>query len=337
MSATMQDVARRAGVSVKTVSNVVNGYPYIRESTKEKVLAAIAELDYQMNVSARSLRSGKTGMIGLAVPELSLPYFAELADSVIEYAETVGLTVLIEQTGSNREREKAALHGFRRNLTDGLIFSPLELGPDDVAEFDVNYPLVLLGERVFNASTDHVTMRNVEAAKAATSHLIEIGCRRIAVVGAHEGEVIGSAQLRTEGYLEALREHDIPVDPQLIREAGLWHRSTGAQAIFDMIAEGVEFDAVFALNDAMALGVLYALQVSGKSIPRDVKVMGFDDVEEARFSFPALSSVEPGRLQIAQTAVNLLKEHIDNPKQEIEPRRVVADYTLSLRESTRAS
>lgn len=336
MTATMQDVARLAGVSVKTVSNVVNGYPYIRETTKEKVLSAIAELDYQMNASARSLRSGKTGMIGLAVPELSLPYFAELADSVIEYADSVGLTVLIEQTGANLEREKEVLHGFRRNLTDGLIFSPLELGPDDVAQFDVNYPLVLLGERVFGTQLDHVTMANVDAAKAATKHLIEQGCKRIAVVGAHEGEVVGSAQLRTEGYIQALKESGFEVDPHLIREAGLWHRSTGAQAIFDLIADGVEFDAVFALNDAMALGVLYALQVSGKSIPHDVKIIGFDDVEEARFSYPPLSSVSPGRLQIASTAVDLLKERIDNPKLELAPRRIVADYSLSLRESSRS-
>lgn len=335
MSATMQDVAELAGVSVKTVSNVVNGYPYIRETTKEKVLAAIAELDYQMNVQARSLRSGKTGMIGLAVPELSLPYFAELADTVIEYAESVGLTVLIEQTGSNREREREALHGFRRNLTDGLIFSPLALGPDDVDLFKVNYPLVLLGERVFNAQVDHVTMHNVEGARAATAHLIAQGCKRIAVVGAHEGEVVGSAQLRTEGYLQALKDHGIEADPALIREAGLWHRSTGAQALFDLIEDGIEFDGIFALNDAMALGVLYALQTSGKRIPKDVKVVGFDDVEEGQYSFPTLSSVSPGRQQIARTAVNLLKERIDNPGQNIAPRRVIADYSISARESTR--
>lgn len=335
MSATMQDVAKLAGVSVKTVSNVVNGYPYIRETTKEKVLAAIAELDYQMNVQARSLRSGKTGMIGLAVPELSLPYFAELADTVIEYAESVGLTVLIEQTGSNREREREALHGFRRNLTDGLIFSPLALGPDDVDLFKVNYPLVLLGERVFNAQVDHVTMHNVEGARAATAHLIAQGCKRIAVVGAHEGEVVGSAQLRTEGYLQALKDHGIEADPALIREAGLWHRSTGAQALFDLIEDGIEFDGIFALNDAMALGVLYALQTSGKRIPKDVKVIGFDDVEEGQYSFPTLSSVSPGRQQIASTAVNLLKERIDNHGQNIAPRRVLADYSISARESTR--
>ena len=160
MPVTMHDVAQRAGVSVKTVSNVVNGYPYLRPATKERVEAAIAELGYQLNVSARNLRQGRTGMIGLAVPELSQPYFAELADMVIQAGEERGVTVLIEQTGAERDRELEVLHGARRRMTDGLIFSPLALGEDDRAELSVDYPLVLLGERIFHGPTDHVTMAN---------------------------------------------------------------------------------------------------------------------------------------------------------------------------------
>jgi DNA-binding LacI/PurR family transcriptional regulator len=133
----MHDVAALAGVSVKTVSNVVNGYQYIRPTTRAKVEAAIGELGYRINITARNLRQGRTGMIGLAVPELSLPYFAELADSVIRAAEDVRLTVLIEQTGGARARELEVLSGQRRHLTDGLIFSPLDLGEHDKALFDV--------------------------------------------------------------------------------------------------------------------------------------------------------------------------------------------------------
>ncbi|HEY5554279.1 MAG TPA: LacI family DNA-binding transcriptional regulator, partial [Cellulomonas sp.] len=139
----MHDVAALAGVSVKTVSNVVNGYQYIRPATRAKVEAAIGELGYRINITARNLRQGRTGMIGLAVPELSLPYFAELADSVIRAAEDVRLTVLIEQTGAVRQRELEVLSGQRRHLTDGLIFSPLDLGEQDKASFDVDFPMVL--------------------------------------------------------------------------------------------------------------------------------------------------------------------------------------------------
>lgn len=119
----MQDVARLAGVSIKTVSNVVNDYPHISKATRAKVEKAIAQLGYEPNLTARNLRRGRTGLIGLALPELKLPYFAELAGSVIVAAEKRGLRVLIEQTNAERSREIDVLHGSVRHLLDGLIFS----------------------------------------------------------------------------------------------------------------------------------------------------------------------------------------------------------------------
>ena len=334
MSTTMHDVAKLAGVSIKTVSNVVNGYPYIRDSTRDRVLAAIKDLDYQMNISARNLRSGRTGMICLAVPELSLPYFAELADSVIRAAEDVGLTVIIEQTGADRARELEILSGKRKHLTDGLIFSPLELGPEDKPAFDVNFPMVLLGERIFGSSHDHVTMHNVEAARAATAHLIGLGRRRIALIGAHEGEQGGSARLRTEGYVRALEDAGMEVDPALVGEAGLWHRANGAEAMYRMLDAGIEIDAVFALNDALALGAMHALHQRRIAVPEQVAVIGFDDIDEARYAAPPLSSVSPGREEIARTAVRLLQQQIEDRDTPRAPVEVVADYEIVVREST---
>lgn len=334
MSTTMHDVAKLAGVSIKTVSNVVNGYPYIRDTTRDRVLSAIKELDYQMNVSARNLRSGRTGMICLAVPELSLPYFAELADSVIRAAEEVGLMVLIEQTGADRDRELEVLSGKRKHLTDGLIFSPLELGPDDKDAFDVDFPVVLLGERIFGSSHDHVTMHNVEGARAATAHLIAQGRRRIALIGAHEGEQVGSARLRTEGYLAALQDAGITPDPALIGESGPWHRANGAETMHRMLDAGTVVDAVFGLNDALALGALHALHMRRIAVPGQVAVIGFDDVDEARYASPPLSSVSPGREEIARTAVRLLSERIAHPLEKPPPVEVLAGFELVLREST---
>lgn len=334
MAATMHDVARLAGVSIKTVSNVVNGYPHIRETTRARVLAAIDELDYQLNVAARNLRTGRTGIIALAVPELSLPYFAELADSVIEAADVQGLTVLIEQTGSRRERELEVLSGARRHLTDGLIFSPLALGPGDEDLLQVDFPVVVLGERLFPGSVDHVTMQNVEAARAATEHLIALGHRRIAVVGVHPGEVVGSAGLRLLGYREALEANGIPVDERLLGEAGLWHRATGAAAMARLLDDGAQPDAVFALNDAMALGVLHELQVRGLRVPQDVAVIGFDAIDEGSYSNPSLTTVDPGREQIASTAVRLLIEQMRSRPAEHVPQRVYADFSILERGST---
>ncbi|HEY0217520.1 MAG TPA: LacI family DNA-binding transcriptional regulator [Cellulomonas sp.] len=330
----MHDVAALAGVSIKTVSNVVNGYPYIRAETRDRVQQAITELGYQVNLTARNLRQGRTGMIGLAVPELSLPYFAELADSVIRAADAVGLTVLIEQTNADRDRELEVLNGQRRHLTDGLIFSPLALGSQDADALGVGYPMVLLGERIFGGPADHVTMANVEASRAATEHLIGSGRRRIALVGAHAGEAVGSAALREQGYREALAAAGIPFDPALVAEAGFWHRSTGADAMRDLLDRGVEVDAVFAMNDAMALGVLHVLHDRRVEVPGQVAVIGFDDIDDGAYSSPTLSTIAPGREQIARTAVDLLRRRIaDSAARPFE--QVVADYSVVVRESSR--
>lgn len=338
MAATMQDVARLAGVSAKTVSNVVNNQPHVSTATRTKVQKAIDKLGYEVNVTARNLRKGSTGLIGLALPELKLPYFAELADSVIQEAEKVGLRVLIEQTNSDRDREIDVLHGQRRFMTDGLLFSPLALGQDDMHLFKVDFPMVLLGERVFGSTNDHITMSNVEAAKAATRHLLDLGRRRIAVVGAHPGERIGSAALRENGYREALAQAGIQVDERLVRATGLWHRNTGAEATDALIEEGVAFDAVFALNDALAMGVLHSLHAHRIRVPKQVAVIGFDDIEDAAYTRPTLSSVSPGREQIANSAVELLAMRINEsgqPKESRRPiQRVYADFELKVRESS---
>ncbi|MBW3069981.1 LacI family transcriptional regulator [Actinomyces sp. 432] len=337
MAVTMHDVARLAGVSVKTVSNVVNDYPHVRESTRTKVLDAIDKLGYKVNQSARNLRRGSTGLVCLAVPELKLAYFAELADAVIAAAEKYNRTVLIEQTNSDKERELRVLHDSRRHLFDGLLFSPLELGQDDIAQFHVDYPLVLLGERVFGAPADHVTMANTEAACVATKHLLELGRRRIALIGAHAGEVVGSAGLREAGYRQAHAQAGLAVDERLVREAGLWHRASGAEAARRLIAQELPFDAVFALNDAMAIGVLHELAVAGIQVPEEVAVIGFDNVEDGQYTQPSLSTIDPGPGWIAQRAVDLLVERIEEQQAGRPPasyRNEVAPFRLVQRQST---
>lgn len=334
MAVTLHDVARSAGVSIKTVSNVINDYPHVRAETRERVQQAIAELGYQPNLSARSLRSGRTGAITLALPELKLSYFAELADSVIAAAERAGHVVLIEQTGGDRDRELQLLHSPRLKMTDGLIFSPLGMGMEDAAQLDVSYPLVLLGERIFDGPTDHVTMRNIDAARAATEHLLRSGRTRVAVVGAHQGEVIGSAGLRLQGYRQALEAAGIPFDERLISSTTLWHRANGAHAMHELLDRGVPFDAVFGLNDTLALGAMRVLQEAGHRIPDDVAVIGFDDLDEAQYSLPSLTTVDPGRVEIADIAVRALLERIHETDGALGgPRLHLADFSIVTRES----
>jgi DNA-binding LacI/PurR family transcriptional regulator len=282
--ATLHDVARAAGVSFKTVSNVINDYPHIRESTRQRVVVAIEALGYKPNYSARSLRLGRTGLIGLAVPDVSLPYFAALSSEVIAAAARRGLVVVIEQTGPDR-------------------------------------------------SIDHVTMRNVEAARAATEYLIGLGHRRIAAIGAHPEDTMGPPGLRLRGYREALEAAGLEYDARRVGIAGPWHRGAGADAMRRVLAEGAEIDAVFAFNDTLALGAMHALQEAGLSIPSDVSVMGFDDIDEGEYSLPTLTTLDPGRQSIAELAVEALVDRISAPAA---PARLIeVDFRIVARDSTR--
>lgn len=336
MGSTMHDVARVAGVSIKTVSNVINDHPHVRPDTRDRVLAAINELDYRPNLSARGLRSGRTGVIGLAVPALRENYFAELADAIIRAADARGLGVAVEQTSGDRERELEVVTGGRLRLTDGLLFSPFALGQKDVGSLSTDFPLVLLGERIFDGPTDHVAMHNTTSARAAVEHLLDIGRRRIAVIGAEEErrDEVSSASLRLDGYILALEGAGIEVDRALIRRSSHWNHSAGASMIRQLIEEGTAFDAVFALNDTLGLGALRALGEAGLRIPEDVAVIGFDNIDEAKFSLPSMSSIDVGSEQIAATAVDLLIERIAEKDTRRPPRTVKPDFRIIRREST---
>lgn len=336
----MADVARLAGVSVKTVSNVLNGYPYIRDSTRNRVLVAIDELGYEVNITARGLRSGRTGMIGLAVPELGQPYFGELADEILAAGRRHGVQVLIEPTGFTREGEISALREPRRGLMDGLLFSAAALEQKDAHLLEaVDYPLVLLGEQIFSPRVDHVTMRNVDGSRAATELLLDAGRRRIAAIGMLHAASAGAATLRFQGYREALESRGLEVDARLLGWADDgWHRANGARAMAAVLDSGAAVDGVVAFNDALAIGAMFELQVRGLAIPGDVAVVGFDDIEDARYSVPPLTTVDPGRREIADTAVALLcrrvHERTNRPAEPDGPLLHLAHMEIIEREST---
>jgi len=330
----MQDVARLAGVSVKTVSNVLSGYEHVSQKMRDRVMAAVSELHYEINVSARNLRSGRTWVLGLAVPELSQAYFAELADSVIRVAGERGYTVLIEQTVAGGASEISAVATMRKHSIDGLIYSPLTLGPDDLGQLDVDFPLVVLGEPLPGSSVHYVTMSNAQAMREATQHLVQLGRQRVAVIGAHPDGPVGVGASRLRGYREALLDAGLNPDPRLIMSAALWHRGYGVEAMDRLLDSGVDFDAVVCFNDALALGAMRSLQRRGRRIPDDVAVVGFDDIEDSSFSTPSLTTISPRRDEIARTAVDILAAMIDGTS-EVEPAHLVeTGFTLVVRESS---
>ncbi|MEV0719638.1 LacI family DNA-binding transcriptional regulator [Asanoa sp. NPDC050611] len=328
----LKDVAERAGVSVKTVSNVVNGYAHLRPETRARVEAAIAELNYRPNLSARSLRTGRTGVIALAVPELDIPYFAELVRHVVDAAAAHDWTVLIDQTGGSPDRERIVADGVRDQLIDGLIFSPLALTGAELAKRADTRPMVLLGERDDHGPADHVAVDNVAAAREITTHLIDSGRRRIAAIGAQRATSGASARMRLRGYRQALAAAKIRYEPRRVAAAAHWHRADGAAAMARLLDAGARPDAVFCFNDTLALGAMRALHEHGLRVPDDVAVAGFDDIEDGRFSVPTLTTVAPDKAEIARLAVELLAKRLA-PGSDGAPAELTAGYRVELRES----
>ena len=333
----LKDVAARAGVSIKTVSNVVNGHVHVAPSTRARVQEAIEALGYVPNPAARQLRGGRSGVIALAVPELPAPYFAELAGLVVQAAERRSWTVLIEQTGGRADRERRLLAGLRRHAIDGLIFSPLALAGEEVAGAATaggGPPMVLIGARAGCGVADHVTIDDTAAGAEATRHLCELGRRRIAVIGVQDGPY-AAARLRLAGYRAALAEAGCATGPGLEARVDGRGRAAGAAAMARLIERRDRPDAVFCLNDLLALGALRTLLERGIDVPGEVAVIGFDDIEDGRFATPTLSTVAPDTPRVAQLAVDLLAERLgEGAAATGPPREIRVDHRLVAREST---
>ena len=331
MAISLKDVAQAAGVSIKTVSNVVNDYPFVSPHTRSRVQEVITELGYRPNLSARRLRQGRSGLIALALPEIAAPYFSELAEEIVSRAEQRGLTVLIDRTGGQRGHERIVAAGFGHNLVDGTIASPLAMTAHDVDLLGKTHPMVLLGERLSRVGVDHVAIDSVGAARDATAHLIGLGRRTVAAIGTSSPS--NTSVLRQQGYYEALVEADLPQDPTLHGDATWYHRFDGYTAMRSLLERRPDVDAAFCFNDLLAIGALRALREAGRRVPDDVAVIGFDNIEECEYTAPPLSSIAPDKQAIARTALELLTRRIDSPG-PLEPHEAFPPYELVPRAST---
>jgi DNA-binding LacI/PurR family transcriptional regulator len=304
---TLKDVGDYVGVSAKTVSNVVNGTGWVTDDLTERVRVALRELGYRPNTAARQLRGGRSGTIALALPDLRQTYFAEIAAAFVDEAADRSTTVLISQTNADPAAERRISNGIGLPTLDGLIFSPLALTAAEIATRIDSTPIVLLGEHASsNSSLAHVTVDNAAAARAATELLLSLGRTRIAAIGAQTEGPNETAELRLAGYRVALDAAGIPFRPELVGQATAYHRADGAAAVRSLLADGIEFDAIFAFNDLLALGALHALGEARLRVPDDVAIIGFDDIEEGMYSTPSLTSVSPNKSAIARLALDLL-------------------------------
>jgi DNA-binding LacI/PurR family transcriptional regulator len=334
MAATLRDVAERAQVSLRTVSNVVSGHPHVSERMRQRVLAAIEAVDYRPNPVARTLRTGRTGVLALVVPEIDLPFFAELAREVINAAAEVGYRVMVDQTGHDHERERQLLTGEDRTmLFDGVLFTPL-VTRAELAQMQgtSTMPLVLLGEHEFDGRYDHVAIDNVRAAQDATTHLVERGHARIAAIGAQPEQDYATPQQRTTGYERALTAAGIATDPDLLRPAAHYRRADGYRAAQELLELPDRPDAIFCYSDLLAMGAMRAVFDAGLRVPEDVAFIGIDDIEEGRYSRPTLSTVSLDTPFIAREAIARIAARIEEPGAPA--LQVTAPHAVVARESS---
>ncbi len=330
MPARLKDVAQLAGVSVKTASNVINDYPHVKPSTRARVEAAILELRYRPNESARQLKYGRAGFLALAVPQMDSPFFAELSARITEHAARLGWLMLLEATRAEAGAERQVLDGMRSHVIDGLIFSPLALTAEEIANRADDLPMVLLGERAIPPGFDHVAVDSVAAAQAVTEHLIAIGRRRIAAIGRESVE--GTASVRLQGYRQALLAAGITYDPELVIGVAQYGRADGRAAMATLLARPKPPDAVFCFNDLMAIGALRACTDAGVAVPDQIAVAGFDDIAEGQFSTPTLTTIAADLDVLSEQALRLLLARVSGGTSLAES--VSVPWTLRVREST---
>jgi DNA-binding LacI/PurR family transcriptional regulator len=309
--ATIRDVAREADVSLKTVSNVLNGTATVADLTRARVERAVAKLGYRPNLAARYLRSGRSRAVALAVPDLGRPYFAEMADHVLAAARDQRFSVLIEQTVGEERLEVEAVNSPRFRHTQGLVLAleSIRPGQTDRLRHEVavgGRRLVILGASVNISGVSSLHQPDEVGAFAATEYLINIGCRSIAAIGGIDGDEIGPGARREAGFLRALRTYGLPVAraPRVLTRDGTF--AAGEAAVIALLDSGVPFDAVFAFSDVLALGVLAGLRKAGVLVPSQVSVIGFDNLDHSAYTSPALSTVDTHLQALAERAVQLI-------------------------------
>lgn len=324
------DVAARAGVSMKTVSNVVRGNPHVSPEMRERVQRAIDALGYRPNVTARRLATGRTGMLALALPEMDQPYFAEIARYIAELAAEFGFRVVIEQTLGDVEAERAVISDRDHGLVDGVVFNPVRMTTAEIAGLERDLPLVLIGEAARPSTSDHVMIDNVAAAREAVAYLLRSGRRRIAFLGMVDDDPSDANALRLQGLVDAHRDAGMDHDPALVLSCATYTVSASAEAL-GAILGNVAVDAVLCREDRFAVGALRALNTAGMRVPDDVAVIGWDDTALAGWSVPTITSVAPDKRELARVALGLVRDRIGGHQGD--GRHVIVPHTLTIRAS----
>ena len=329
---TMKDVAARAGVSVTTVSHVLNKTRFVTPEVSQRVMTAISELSYAPDPVARGLRSRRTNLIALVIPDINNPFFPELARGAQDVADDHNYVAILCNTDRKGTRERRFLETLRRQRVEGLILNPAEVTAGELLTLQAGgVEIVLLGQQISHPAFDVVMIDNVQGAHDMVSYLIKCGHKRIAHLGGLRSA--SSGRLRYEGYLRALEEHGLAADPALISE-GAFTKQEGHAAMHRLLAVRPLPTAIFAVNDLVAVGALMALKEAGVRVPQDVAIAGFDNIDEAACIEPALTTINQPKYEMGKAAAELLFRCLESGKTPRQCQHIILSHELVARAST---
>jgi len=326
MSVTIKDVAKYAEVSVATVSRVLNNNGYVNIETEQKVVEAIQALNYKPNAIARSLYNKKTKTLGLIVPDITNPFFPELARAVEDITNKNGYTLLLYNSDEEAEKEKNYLEDLQQKYVDGVILATNSLTKQQLSEY--NMPIVVL-DRPVEDNIPTVIAKNYEGARVATQYLKDIGCQNIAHIKGPENNI--NAIRRYHGYLDEVKNESWFHQGLVV--SGEYHMSTATQIAKELLEQYPSIDGIFAGNDVMAVGAIKAAHQLGRKIPEDLSIIGFDGITLGEMTIPELTTIAQPIYYMGELAAKILIELVEG--KQIEQSYYELDVDLVVRESTR--
>ncbi len=327
--ATIQDVAKEAGVSVATISRVLNNSTAVLPETRELVMEAIKKLNYKPNLLARNLRRTEAKIILVLLPNISNTFYARVVKGIEDVANKNGLNVMLCNTDSDVNRERVYLDLLKNKLADGVIFMAPELSVNELTEIGSMYPVVQCSEYLIGSKVSFINIDNTAAAKKAVNHILSLGHKRIGFLTAKRKFI--STIHREQGYRQALEEAGIEFDERLVIEGDYGFKS-GIRAGNSFISMPYRPTAVFAVSDMMGLGVIKASIQSGLLVPKDIAVVGFDNIGIAGMYSPGLTTISQPKYDMGCFAMELLLKQLKEKKRDVS--EITLEYELIIREST---
>ncbi len=326
---TIRDVAEEAGVSIATVSRVLNKQVSVSPATRVKVEKAIEQLNYQPNYLGRNLRRAETKIILVILQNISNPFYSKVVEGIEDLGHKHGYNIMICNTDSESERERSYLDLLVNRLVDGVILMEPEINSQELSQIGNDFPVVQCCEYIEGTDVPHISIDNVEAGYTAINHLIKLGHTRIGMISGYNRLL--SAMQREKGYKKALGDAGINYDQDLIKY-GSYGFTGGLRATKELLQMKNTPTAIFAISDITAIGAIRAIKEAGLKIPEDIAVVGFDNTSIASMYDPQVTTISQPRYDLGKISMEMLLNLINNEK--VSSREVYLEHELIIREST---